>query len=89
MPYDDIGQAVQIANDSAYGLAGTVWTADESHGIKIAEQIESGTVGVNYYMLDPVAPFGGIKASGLGRELGPEGLAACMRTHTTYLSTSA
>lgn len=89
MPYDDIGQAVQIANDSAYGLAGTVWTADESHGIKIAEQLESGTVGVNYYMLDPVAPFGGIKASGLGRELGPEGLAACMRTHTTYLSTSA
>jgi acyl-CoA reductase-like NAD-dependent aldehyde dehydrogenase len=89
MPYDDVDHAVQIANDSAYGLAGTIWTADEARGIQIAERIESGTVGVNYYMLDPVAPFGGIKASGLGRELGPEGLAACMRTHTTYLSTTA
>ncbi|QUD82962.1 aldehyde dehydrogenase [Gordonia polyisoprenivorans] len=88
MPYDDVDQAVQIANDTMYGLAGTIWTADETRGIQIAERIESGTVGVNYYMLDPVAPFGGTKASGLGRELGPEGLAACMQTHTTYLSTT-
>jgi aldehyde dehydrogenase (NAD+) len=87
MPYDDVEQAVQIANDSSYGLAGTIWTADEARGIEIAEQIQSGTVGVNYYMLDPVAPFGGIKASGLGRELGPEGLSSCLRHHTTYLST--
>jgi acyl-CoA reductase-like NAD-dependent aldehyde dehydrogenase len=88
MPYDTIEEAIAIANSTKYGLAGTIWTADEARGQDIARQIQSGTVGVNYYMLDPVAPFGGIKASGLGREFGPEGLASCQQLQTIYLATT-
>ncbi|TDD09121.1 aldehyde dehydrogenase [Nonomuraea deserti] len=74
IPYDDEADAVRIANDSDYGLAGTVWTADTDHGMEVARQVRTGTYGVNCYMLETNAPFGGYKASGIGRELGPEGL---------------
>ncbi|MEV5303334.1 aldehyde dehydrogenase [Amycolatopsis methanolica] len=84
IPYEGDDQAVAIANDSAYGLAGTVWTADEEHGRDIARRIRTGTFGVNTYELDPVAPFGGVKASGLGRELGPEGLEPYVSLKSVY-----
>ena len=87
-PYRDDDEAVRIANDSEYGLGGTVWTTDEERGLAIAARIESGTVGVNHYALDLAAPFGGVKASGLGRELGPEGLAPYRNTKSVYLSTA-
>ncbi|WP_101787963.1 aldehyde dehydrogenase [Nonomuraea indica] len=74
IPYDDEADAVRIANDSDYGLAGTVWTADADHGMEVARQVRAGTYGVNCFMLESNAPFGGYKASGIGRELGPEGL---------------
>jgi len=74
IPYDDEADAVRIANDSDYGLAGTVWTADTEHGMDVARQVRTGTYGVNCYMLESNTPFGGYKASGIGRELGPEGL---------------
>jgi aldehyde dehydrogenase (NAD+) len=74
IPYEDEADAVRIANDSDYGLAGTVWTADPDHGMEVARQVRTGTYGVNCYMIETGAPFGGYKASGLGRELGPEGL---------------
>ncbi|HEY3904573.1 MAG TPA: aldehyde dehydrogenase [Streptosporangiaceae bacterium] len=74
IPYDDEADAVRIANDSDYGLAGTVWTADNERGLDIARRVRAGTYGVNMYMIDTCAPFGGFKASGIGRELGPEGL---------------
>jgi aldehyde dehydrogenase (NAD+) len=76
IPYDDEADAIRIANDSDYGLAGTVWTADTDHGMDIARQVRTGTYGVNMYMIESTAPFGGYKASGVGRELGPEGLNA-------------
>ncbi|MCX4098459.1 aldehyde dehydrogenase [Nocardia sp. alder85J] len=85
-PYRDEDEAVAIANDSEYGLAGTVWTTDEERGIALADRIHSGTVGVNHYALDPAAPFGGVKASGLGRELGPEGLLPYQQTKSIYLA---
>ncbi|MCK2212676.1 aldehyde dehydrogenase [Actinomadura sp. ATCC 31491] len=75
IPYEDEADALRIANDSDYGLAGTVWTADAEHGMEIARQVRTGTYGVNCYMLHANTPFGGFKASGIGRELGPEGLA--------------
>ena len=75
IPYRDEEDAVAIANDSDYGLAGSVWTADTDRGLSIAGRIRTGTFGINQgYTMDPFAPFGGVKASGYGRELGSEGL---------------
>ncbi|GAA4520593.1 aldehyde dehydrogenase [Nonomuraea ferruginea] len=82
IPYEDEADAVRIANDSDYGLAGTVWTADTEHGMDVARQVRAGTYGVNCYMIETGAPFGGYKASGLGRELGPEGLAGYLEYKT-------
>ncbi|GAB25448.1 putative aldehyde dehydrogenase [Gordonia polyisoprenivorans NBRC 16320 = JCM 10675] len=85
IPFRDEAEALAIANDSEYGLGGTVWSADVDHAADIAAKVKSGTVGVNHYSNEPVAPFGGIKNSGMGRELGPEGLHAFQHLHTVYL----
>ncbi|MDV2477097.1 aldehyde dehydrogenase [Rhodococcus zopfii] len=85
IPYDDEDQAVAIANGTDYGLGGSVWTADPQRGAAFARRVRTGTVGVNGYVNDPVSPFGGIKASGMGRELGPEGLVAFQTVKTVYL----
>ena len=75
IPYRDDDDAIRIANDSEYGLSGSVWTADAARGLAVARRVRSGSFGVNQpYSMDPAAPFGGIKASGIGRELGREGL---------------
>jgi acyl-CoA reductase-like NAD-dependent aldehyde dehydrogenase len=77
IPYRDDAEAVRIANDSDYGLSGSVWTADADRGLAIARCVRSGSLGLNQpYSMDPAAPFGGVKASGIGRELGREGLEA-------------
>ncbi|MCX3059500.1 aldehyde dehydrogenase [Streptomyces beihaiensis] len=73
LPYGDDAEAVRIANDSEYGLSGSVWTADTERGIGIARQVRTGTYSVNTFSLDMLGPFGGYKNSGLGREFGPEG----------------
>ena len=75
--FEDVDDAVRIANDSSYGLSGSVWTADGAGvGLDVAKRIRTGTFNVNGFMLEPCAPFGGFKQSGVGREGGPEGLAA-------------
>ena len=76
---------VAIANDSDYGLGGSVWTADPERGLDVARLVQTGSIGVNGYALDPGSPFGGVKASGMGRELGPEGLAAFQQLKSIYL----
>ncbi|NGO11260.1 aldehyde dehydrogenase [Streptomyces sp. HC44] len=73
LPYGDESEAVKIANDSEYGLSGSVWTADVERGIEVARQVRTGTYSVNTFSLDMLGPFGGYKNSGLGREFGPEG----------------
>ena len=73
LPYGDEAEAVTIANDSEYGLSGSVWTADTAHGVDIARRVRTGTYSVNTFSLDMLGPFGGYKNSGLGREFGPEG----------------
>jgi aldehyde dehydrogenase (NAD+) len=78
--YRDEDHAVRLANDTIYGLAGSVWTADADHGVEIARQVRTGTYRVNGAYGSPLAPFGGYKASGIGRELGPEGLSAYLET---------
>ena len=77
-------EAGRIANDSDYGLAGTVWTADVAAGLDVARQVRTGTYGVNTYTMDFAAPFGGFKASGLGREFGPEGMAQFTEVKSIY-----
>jgi aldehyde dehydrogenase (NAD+) len=74
MRYQDESEALAVVNDSEYGLFGGVWTADPEHGIEVARRIRSGTYTVNGSVQALSAPFGGYKSSGVGRELGPEGL---------------
>ena len=68
LKYQDEKDAVRIANDSEYGLAGSVWTDDVAHGLQIAGEIRAGTYGINMYTLDTSCPFGGFKQSGFGRD---------------------
>jgi aldehyde dehydrogenase (NAD+) len=82
--YDDEDHAIALANDSEFGLGGVVWSTDPERGLELARRIETGTVGVNHYELHVNAPFGGVKASGLGRELGPEGLDPYLVTQSIY-----
>jgi acyl-CoA reductase-like NAD-dependent aldehyde dehydrogenase len=84
IPYRDEEEAVRIANDSDYGLGGTVWSADPDRALRLARRVRTGTIGINRYMPDPAAPFGGVKDSGIGRELGPEGLAAYQQPKSIY-----
>ncbi|HEX3796194.1 MAG TPA: aldehyde dehydrogenase [Acidimicrobiales bacterium] len=75
IPYDGDAQAVEIANDSNYGLCGSVWTNDNDRGLGIARQVRTGTYMLNAPVpIDFSTPFGGYKESGIGREFGPEGL---------------
>lgn len=85
IPYDGEDEAVRIANDSDYGLGGSVWSADGAHATDVARRVESGTVGINGYMPSLGAPFGGVKASGLGREFGPEAVASYQQTKSIYV----
>lgn len=86
IPYTDETHAIALANDSEYGLGGTVWTNDTERGLDIARRVQTGSFGVNGYTLDFGSPFGGIKASGIGRELGPEGMAAYFTTKSIFLT---
>ncbi|MFE6893761.1 aldehyde dehydrogenase [Streptomyces sp. NPDC057694] len=85
LPYGDEAEAVKIANDSDYGLSGSVWTADVAHGIDIARQVRTGTYNVNTFSLDMLGPFGGYKNSGVGREFGPEGYSAYLEHKMIHL----
>jgi len=85
IPYDDEEDAVRIANESDYGLSGSVWTGNVDRGLAIARRVRTGTYTVNGFMMEFSAPFGGFKCSGLGRELGPEGLAAYLEPKSINL----
>lgn len=74
IPYDGVDEAVEISNDSDYGLSGSVWTSDPERGLDIARRIRTGGMAVNGAPSDLLAPFGGFKQSGVGREFGVEGL---------------
>jgi aldehyde dehydrogenase (NAD+)/betaine-aldehyde dehydrogenase len=74
LPYDTEDEAVAIANDSSYGLAGAVWAADPERAKQVARRIRTGQVDINGGSFNPLAPFGGFKSSGHGRELGRFGL---------------
>ena len=74
MPYDSEDEAVAIANDTVYGLSGGVWSGDKAHAERVARRLRTGQVAINGADFNPIAPFGGYKQSGIGRELGRFGL---------------
>ncbi|MDR7167028.1 acyl-CoA reductase-like NAD-dependent aldehyde dehydrogenase [Nocardia kruczakiae] len=81
VPYRDDEEAIALANATDYGLSGSIWTPDIDRATAMTRRIRSGTLGINQpYSMDPGAPFGGVKASGIGREFGPEGLDSFLDT---------
>lgn len=82
--YDDIDDAVRIANDSPYGLGGSVWTKDRQAGLAIARRVRTGTFGINSFAPEFGVPFGGFKASGIGREYGPEAFDEYVEMKSVY-----
>ncbi|HEX7293299.1 MAG TPA: aldehyde dehydrogenase family protein, partial [Solirubrobacterales bacterium] len=69
-PYDTEEEAIEIANDTVYGLAGGVWSADQERAIGVARRLRTGQIEINGGAFNPIAPFGGYKQSGHGRENG-------------------
>jgi acyl-CoA reductase-like NAD-dependent aldehyde dehydrogenase len=77
-----------MANDTAYGLSGSIWTRDLSRGLRMARAVEAGNLSVNSHSsVRYWTPFGGFKQSGLGRELGPDALSAFTETKNVFIST--
>ncbi len=84
--FDDVDDAIGLANESAYGLAAGIWTKDVQKAFRVARAVRAGTVWVNTYnMYDSAAPFGGFKASGFGRDLGREALDGYTDTKTVWM----
>ena len=82
IPHEGEEDAIRIANESAYGLAGSVFTADDAHGFEVARRVRTGTFSVNSFVSDLGSPFGGYRKSGIGREHGPTAVDEYLHSRT-------
>lgn len=88
MPFDDEADAIRLANDTVYGLAGSLWTENLGRGVRVSRAVQSGVLSVNSHSSVRYAtPFGGMKASGLGRELGPDAAEHFTETKNVFFAT--
>ena len=87
IPFDTDDEAVEIANDTAYGLAAALWTTSIERAVKLPKRLHAGTVWVNAYrVISYLAPFGGVKASGIGRENGIEAIKEYLEAKSVFIN---
>jgi betaine-aldehyde dehydrogenase len=90
IPFEDEAEAVRLANDTPYGLSGSIWTRDGARALRVARAVDTGVLSLNSNSSVRVAtPFGGFKQSGFGRELGPQALDGYSEVKTVFFSTEA
>jgi acyl-CoA reductase-like NAD-dependent aldehyde dehydrogenase len=88
MPFEDEADAIRLANDTQYGLSGSLWTRDLGRALRVARAVDSGNLSVNSHSsVRYWTPFGGFKQSGFGRELGPDAVEAFTETKNVFIST--
>ena len=88
--FKDEADAIRLANDTQYGLGSTIYTSDIARALRVAGQIEAGTVGINSaFSTSPQTPFGGFKQSGYGRESGVEGIKNYLQPKTIHINMNA
>ena len=86
IPYKDEADAIRLANDSIYGLGGSVFSADTERALAVARRVQTGSMGINGFPLAIGSPFGGVKASGIGREFGPEAVSGYQQLKSIYVA---